>query len=360
MTQESDILRGMLYFMGINVYTRSKSGERSRLITIFFFLILISSVLWYLAFILITGIHTLGYITIFGFLASPLLINYMWFLLHRKRTDIKKILDGLNIFHQSFYQLGAIFVLIIIYPVAESIGYMYIVYKCTDDNCDRFYSMTFSPEDLSLVGYFIFIEFSVHITQFAKTTFVCLLSIIYSIFCYRCRSKIIVISYKLSILSCLKHNVELVNVLRYYQKTLAIINLLENTFSPVMMILLFTNFLTLFTGLSILLQSEMAIFKWIDIGSNVFLNISCLVANTAFAAEIPQKIRDLNLILYEINEEISFTAKSSNVKSVVKAMLQREVIVLSAWNILYFNRSFILASVGSLFTYGIIIYQFSK
>ena len=349
--------------MGIDLFKKDGHTGCNKY-TVLFLLILLTSLAWYIIYIIIVKMSDLGHVTSIGFLSTPVLVDSAWFILYRNRFQLKCIFSRLsdNFEHHptrcflQLLQFSALFALLFIFPAIVAAIYMLSLLEYSP--CDRFYTMSYTSEDLGITWHLVFVVFSAYVTQITKTNFLCLVGMVYCSLCYRCCLKISVVKHKLSTVERSKSNSELLNTLKYYQKIQKTIIMLDDAFSPVMLISVIVNFLSIFTGLSVVFFSNLNVYKALDITLVIIFNILNLVTNVAFAAEVPQQIREVNLKLCEMNENMSFSPNWMNAKPSIEALLQREVTVLSACSILYFNRGFILASVGSLLTYGLLVKQF--
>lgn len=350
--------------MGIDLFKRN-GYIRCNKYTVLFVFILLTGLAWYVIYIVIIGINVRDYLTCFGFLSTPALVDSAWFMLYRSRYRLKNIFNRLadNFGHQpnrclQMLQVCALFAMVFVYPIVVAAIYMLSLQDCS--SCDRFYTMTFSSEELGFAGHLIFVIFSAYVTQIIKTNVLCLIGVVYCSLCYRCCRKISAVKHKLSTIVRSKSNYELLNILKFYQRILKTIIMLEDAFSSVMLMCVLVNFLSVFTGFSVIFFTDLNFYKILDITLVIVFNVLILIIIVAFASEIPQQIREVNMKLCEMNEDISFSHNWMNAKSSIEALLQREVIVLSACNILQFNRGLILASTGCLLTYGLLVKQFGS
>ncbi|GFT11318.1 uncharacterized protein TNCV_1144141 [Trichonephila clavipes] len=132
--------------------------------------------------------------------------------------------------------------------------------------------------------------------------------------------------------------------------------LLKDTLSAPMFIMLLGSFFNIYTALSNTLQEEVPSYDWIELGSNASTGTIIIFSLTFCCSRIPENMLKIKTSLGLLIDKHQFKYRNGNEElKCLKRIEKKDVIYMSAGDVVDFRISFLLTAFGSLLTYSILI-----
>ncbi|GFQ73308.1 uncharacterized protein TNCT_282991 [Trichonephila clavata] len=139
------------------------------------------------------------------------------------------------------------------------------------------------------------------------------------------------------------------------------ISLLKDSLSTSLFIILLICFCNLFTVLSSCLEEEITSFLALELCSNGFTGVAVIFSLTTCCSKIPDYILRTKMAAKAlIDKYVLNEFDYGKTVNLLKIIVEKDAIYLSAGDIVYFKKSFLLSAFGTLFTYGLLIMNFKK
>ncbi|GFY44410.1 uncharacterized protein TNIN_306731 [Trichonephila inaurata madagascariensis] len=138
------------------------------------------------------------------------------------------------------------------------------------------------------------------------------------------------------------------------------INLLKDSLSTSLFIILLICFCNLFTVLSTSLEEEITSSLILELCSNGFTGVIVIFSLTICCSKIPEYILRTKMTTRSLIDKFQLNELDCAKTVLLKRILETNVIHLSAGDVVYFKKSFLLSAFGTLFTYGLLIMNFKK
>lgn len=243
-------------------------------------------------------------------------------------------------------------------PTIFSVTSLYLI---SDSPIDTFWIFGYKLEHFFPWGkLLLFVNVNLYISL--QVVFPGLVTSVYCSHCHRFSKLIIYCSKNLERKDEETHNVFIKQKVSQYLEILAGIESMQNTFSRPMFLLVLMHLLHMFTLLAYLISFTNEQFTYLVIGESIVImttSFLSLCAVVLFASKIPDNIQKVRQ-MYQRYQENAVLKLSQKRNEVAQLAIDREVIVMSASDVVYFKKSFILSVIGALLTYGLLILQFHK
>lgn len=189
------------------------------------------------------------------------------------------------------------------------------------------------------------------------------MTFVFASFYCSCTIKLKIIRDHLKKVSIFNETNVIFNIFLSYRATLDIYKRLENALSASAFFLSIVHYMNMFLIMNSLLGRDLLspnTQNFEDIFSFVsnFTSFSALIG---FASETSTVFDDIRLTLCEIREDNALYGRGlpyKENKRLINAFMKRENVVFSAWNIVYFRKSLILASYGTFISYSFLLFQY--
>ncbi|GFT70371.1 uncharacterized protein NPIL_247131 [Nephila pilipes] len=136
--------------------------------------------------------------------------------------------------------------------------------------------------------------------------------------------------------------------------------LLKDTLSTPMFLMLLSSFFTIYTGLSHMLKEEVPSYFWVELGSNTVTGTVIIFSLTLCCSQVPKNMLKIKMSLGLLIDKHQFRYPNEKEQiKVLKRVEKKEVICMSAGDVIDFKISFLLTAFGTLFTYSVLIVNLS-
>ncbi|GFR17005.1 uncharacterized protein TNCT_415481 [Trichonephila clavata] len=132
--------------------------------------------------------------------------------------------------------------------------------------------------------------------------------------------------------------------------------LLKDTLSAPMFIMLLGSFFNIYTALSNTLKDDVPSYYWIELGSNASTGTVIIFSLTFCCSRIPENMLKIKTTLGSLIDKHQFKYQNGNEEmKCLKRVEKKDVIYMSAGDVVDFRISFLLTAFGTLLTYSILI-----
>lgn len=186
------------------------------------------------------------------------------------------------------------------------------------------------------------------------------MTFIFASFYCSCSADFEIVKSRLKKINIFEEKGAISNVLQSYGAALDVSTRIEKVFSTSAFFLSIVHYINMFLHINTLLTGSFQnhMFENYFGFTENFISFSALIG---FASETPEVIDEIKLNLSKISENNALYGKGLSYKinkRLVNAFITRKTVVFSAWNMVYFRRSLIIASYGTLISYAILLYQY--
>ncbi|GFQ89246.1 uncharacterized protein TNCT_378191 [Trichonephila clavata] len=368
--REKTHLWSCLHFTGISVFNNFVPKSRIRRLFHFWFPIFLHSALLNSIFVLImgyqTGVWRIDVITACAFV--NILSVSLWHSMYFKRkllTDLVSHMNEVCSSHVSFrvknieaMTTNGVLFLYTITPIAFA---LLCVSSISERSQDILWTYGYKFEDLS--SYFrVLCFFNVNMYVSLQVIFPGLLTCIYCTLCHRISKLLSCYKYKLMKVfngSLIMPSKLLVN---QYFAILNIVDLLQNIFTEPIFLLILMNFLHMFSMLGYFISFFKYQFTVVVIGEVVIVVATTTLSTIViiiFASKITDTNRSIKQMFQRYKESRILVSHQRN-EEVFQLAIERENVLLSACDVVFFRKSLILSIFGALLTYSLLIFQIIK
>ncbi|GFT52976.1 uncharacterized protein NPIL_616611 [Nephila pilipes] len=137
------------------------------------------------------------------------------------------------------------------------------------------------------------------------------------------------------------------------------IELLKDTLSIPMFMLLISGFLNFYASISNYYLPEFLIYFALEAVFNALMGVVIITSLTLCSSKIPENMLKIKKTFGKLIEKYQLKKNSEKEIYFLERLEKRDVIYLTAWDIIYFKKSFLLSAFGAVFTYGLIIVHLS-
>ncbi|GIY78316.1 uncharacterized protein CDAR_2361 [Caerostris darwini] len=151
-----------------------------------------------------------------------------------------------------------------------------------------------------------------------------------------------------------------IDFLKEYFKIVEVIDQLKTVLSFPMLVILTSSFFTSCTGIAFFVSEapDLLATYAVEISSNIITGISTIISLTICSSRISECMSDVKETVECLIERHQFGNLRFEQKVIflLKRIEKKEVIYMSACDMVYFQRDFLLTVFGTLFSYGVLIY----
>lgn len=324
-------------------------------IQLFLFLIL-TDFLYVFTLILLLKKQNYELTFIFSFLTPvfcyPIMCCVMW---HKRRylRRLKIITDKIHPQKSSkvFLLLNLLHILNIVFFLFHPLLYLFIEIK---------YYAEFEIYPIEYVEFpWLFMAGGgIYAIVFYQITFPLFITLVFVSFCYWCSSELKAVQKELESFSLFLHS-RIFEILKAYDEVIEVATTVEDAFSNVTFLLLVSHFVNTFTSMGNILRGTFTSFLRIQCLINLIFDVLGLILLIFLAAETPIVLEKIKKSLGILEERVNFSNKNQqkSLKMAVKTFLKKDIFVFSACNMVFFRRTLIIASFGTLISYGLLLIQ---
>lgn len=197
--------------------------------------------------------------------------------------------------------------------------------------------------------------------DFYQVHFPLYITLVYASFCSLSSVHLKKIHGGIKRISVVKEKHKFFKMLQFYRTILNFNKSIENIFSGSVLFLFSAFFVNIFLCMKDIVTNIVSGFRLFHSSLNFVTSVMTMTILITFASEIPKDITDIKDCLCELYEKIALygNEKSLNdVKLLIDTFLRRETFAFSALNMVYFRRSLVIASYGTLISYGLLIISY--
>lgn len=197
--------------------------------------------------------------------------------------------------------------------------------------------------------------------DFYQVHFPLYITLIYASFCSLSSVQLKKIHRGINRINVVKEKHKIFNMLQFYRTILNFNKSIENIFSGSVLFLFAALFVNSFLCMKDIVTNIVSGFKLFHSSLNFVTSVLTMTILITFASEIPKDITDIKNSLCELYEKIALygNEKSFNdIKLLIDTFMRRETFAFSALNMVYFRRSLVIASYGTLISYGLLIISY--
>ncbi|GFS99966.1 uncharacterized protein NPIL_589561 [Nephila pilipes] len=133
------------------------------------------------------------------------------------------------------------------------------------------------------------------------------------------------------------------------------IQLLKDTLSVPLFMMLISGFLNFYASISNYYLPEVTPHFVLEAVCNALTGVVIITSLTLCSSKVPENMLKIKKTFGELIEKYQLMKNSEKEIYFLERLEKRDVIYLTAWDIIYFKKSFLLSAFGSVFTYGLII-----
>lgn len=197
--------------------------------------------------------------------------------------------------------------------------------------------------------------------DFYQVHFPLYITLIYASFCSLSSAQLKAIQRGIKHINVFKEKSRIFNMFQFYRTILTFNKSVENIFSGSVLFLIAALFVNSFLCMKDIVTNIVSGFKLFHSSLNFVTSVMTMTILITFASEIPKTITDIKNSLCELYEEIALYGKEESfneVKLLIDTFIRRETFSFSALNMVYFRRSLVIASYGTLISYGLLIISY--
>ncbi|GFT05882.1 uncharacterized protein NPIL_335311 [Nephila pilipes] len=373
-TYEKTHLWSYLHFTGISIFNNFSNQVdcRSRIQRLFHFwfpVFLHAAFLNSMA-VLITGYQSGAWrIDVITACSSVNILSVsLWYLMYFKRRLLFEFVAKMHEVYSSHpygfqvkdVEVMATDVVLIIYTITPTAFALLCISSISEESHDILWTYGYKFEDLS--SYFRLLCFAnVNIYESLQIIFPGLVTCTYCTLCHRLGRLLTCYKYKLMKVVHGSQRMPSKQLVNQFFAILSAVEMLQKIFSEPIFLLILMNFLHMFSMLGYFISFFKHHFTVIVIGE-----ITVVVATTTlstiviiiFASKITATIQCIKQIFQRYKE--NRVLASHHEDEVIQLAVERENILLSACDIVFFRKSLILSIFGALLTYSLLIFQIIK
>ncbi|GFY73655.1 uncharacterized protein TNIN_331911 [Trichonephila inaurata madagascariensis] len=184
----------------------------------------------------------------------------------------------------------------------------------------------------------------------------CFIALVYCTICLRCSSFIRNMAHKIALFCPEQFGPsEQIRILRHMAKIDEVLKIAQDIFSVPSFCLMLANTISCYTILGCYLLTPMPVYQLMEysvIGISSFL---CLIATLWSAGALPVELNNLKETFYEKTYLRRIFFEFYKEQNFMREILEKPDFVFSGCDILFYKRSSILAAVGTLITYTVLV-----
>lgn len=195
--------------------------------------------------------------------------------------------------------------------------------------------------------------------------FLSLLSLLYCIFCSYLQKILIVYSKKVS--SIVRHSTSMDDahfdcILKFYERISYALDLVENSMSLGAFLLQLTHSVGIFYFLIRVGDEGLSSYSSPKIIFSISHTAVSYLGISYFAAGVNKADKEVKDNLSKLFKQLLMNGRTIDVKKVTSLFLtcSQQPHVLSGWGVIFFSRQFILAGIGNILTYSLLLVQVNK
>ncbi|GFQ95925.1 uncharacterized protein TNCT_374481 [Trichonephila clavata] len=368
--QEKTQLWACLHFTGIFLFDNFAVKSRIQRLFYFWFPIFLHAALLNSMYILIMGYQT-GVWRI-DIIIACIFVNILsvslWYLIYFKRKLLTDLIAQMNEvcsshinFHVKKIEVLATNVVLFAYTITPTAFALLCVSSISERSQDIFWTYGYKFKDIS--SYFrVLCFFNVNMYASLQVIFPGLITCMYCTLCHRI-SKLLS-CYKYKLLKVVNGSLTMPSKLlvSQYFAILNIVDLLQKIFSEPIFLLILMNFLHMFSMLSYFISFFRHQFTVVVIGEVVVV-IATTTLSTVVIVIFASKVTATNQSIkqmFQRYKESRVLASYKRDEEVFQIAIERENVLLSACDVVFFRKSLILSMFGALLTYSLLIFQIIK
>ncbi|GFY60342.1 uncharacterized protein TNIN_196021 [Trichonephila inaurata madagascariensis] len=368
--QEKTYLWSCLHFTGISVFNNFVPKSRIRRLFHFWFPIFLHIALLNSVFVLITGYQT-GMWRIDVMIACAfvnILSVSLWHSIHFKRKLLTNLVSQMNevcssqtSFHVKNIEAITTNGVLFLYAITPTALALLCVSSISERSQDIIWTYGYKLEDLS--SYFrVLCFFNVNVYVSLQVIFPGLLTCMYCTLCHRISKLLSCYKYKLMKVFNGSLTMPSKLLVSQYFAILHVVDLLQNLFTEPIFLLILMNFLHMFSMLGYFISFFKHQFTIVVIGEVVIVVATTTLSTVViiiFASKITATNQSIKK-MFQRYKESRILASYKGDGAVFQLAIERENVLLSACDVVFFRKSLILSIFGALLTYSLLIFQIIK
>lgn len=228
-----------------------------------------------------------------------------------------------------------------------------ILYETMQTNTIRNYFILLKDHMFQVTVNYAIVFYEIHFSVY--------ITLIYASFCSMCGILLKVVHRKLKYLDVDQDKDRIAVIFRFYRNIINVTMLTEDVFSGSVLFLMIALFVNSFIFMNYLLGLDPRELMFGYYAISFIMNIISITALIAFASEVPRTIDKIKRSFCSLDEILVLRKNDKNfnkLKMLTDAFLRRETFAFSALKMVYFERSLIFATYGTLISYGLLIVNF--